>query len=202
MGTLRGNRKRGGVPCLWAQTLRQHACPWATSADSVTKTHGGEKPKACPWCSPPQARRDAPAGPLSSASPPFQRRSSQSVSRPFPSPRTRGSKIVETLGFHPRRQQVAFRSLAQANLQDLSVGWPKAARARGAQGDPFRRQSHGQSWLRPWSRVADKGQTDRNRSWRQRGRKPHCNPTEGLLVSIEGLESSSFLGDIFSSMPV
>ena len=143
----------------------------------MTKTHGEEKPKVCPWCSPPQARREVPGWPsfLSIAVFPEELFSIREYTLSLP-PGPEEARSLRHWVSIPGRQQVSFGGLAQADLQDLSVSWPKAARARGAQGSPFRHQSRGQSWLRPWSRVAGKGQTDRDRSWRQWGQEAPLQP--------------------------
>ena len=94
---------------------------------------------------------------------------------PSPSPRTSGSKNVETLGFHPGRRQVSCGGLAPADLRDLSVGCAEAARARGAPGSPSRRQSCSglaAGWL---TRGSPAGTGPGGRG----GRKPHCSPTDG-----------------------
>lgn len=136
------------------------------------------------------------AGPLSSGAPLNPR------GGPSPSPSTRGSKSIETLGFHPQERQVSCGGLALADLRDLSVGCAEAARARGAPGSPSRRQSRGQSCSGLAAEGLTRGSPAGTGPGGSGGRKPHCSPTERLPVSTTGLEASCFSGDTFFSMPV
>lgn len=140
--------------------------------------HMEEKTKNLPWVFPSPCRTRGPElGPFPQQLLSFCRGFSQSVrGAPFPPLRTRRSKDRRQWVSTPGRQLASFRGLAQGWFPPLvwqprqttkisPLAGPRLPELRGLRVPPPGCQSHSQSWSSHWSRVADKRQPDRNKSW-------------------------------------